>query len=270
MGGSQNDLFTFADFASVSGTVSGGAGYNTINLTDRTDSITINLETGSDPIFGGFFLWKSLVANTANSNSSVGADAANTWTISDANAGDINGLSFSGFVNLTGGTGDDSFVFQPTGSIEGIVDGGLGTNTLDYSNQTTGIAVNLQTSTVTVIPTGFSNIDKIIGSGVGDDVLVGSDTDTVWNINNNAGDAGTLTYGSAREEPVLHLRRPRQRAGQLPAHRLERRAREHPAQLAGDVAQGRCRDRHQPVPGNYLDSGTGDRFRVTPLFLHAL
>ena len=65
--------------------------------------------------------------------------------------------------NLVGGTDDDVFAFLDGGFVEGSVIGGLGNNTLDYFNLTTGVEVNLQGNTGTAIAVGFDQIQTIFG-----------------------------------------------------------------------------------------------------------
>src|SRR5262249_20225202 len=53
-----------------------------------------------------------------------------TWYITGPNAGNVDGVTFTGFQNLTGGSGNDTFVFSNGQSVTGTIDGGGGTNTL--------------------------------------------------------------------------------------------------------------------------------------------
>ena len=76
----------------------------------------------------------------------VGPDADTTWTVSGTNAGTLGGpisFAFANVENLTGGGGTDTFAFTPAGSVAGMIDGGGGTNTLDYSAFTTPVHTNL-------------------------------------------------------------------------------------------------------------------------------
>ena len=76
----------------------------------------------------------------------IGPNADATWTITGANAGQLGGpiaFGFANVENLTGGSGNDMFAFAPAGSVVGMIDGGGGTNGLDYSAFTTPIQANL-------------------------------------------------------------------------------------------------------------------------------
>lgn len=62
-----------------------------------------------------------------------GPDLANIWDLTGNNIGVLNGaVSFSSFANLTGATFSDVFDFTDGASVDGIIDGGNGFDTLDY------------------------------------------------------------------------------------------------------------------------------------------
>jgi hypothetical protein len=102
--------------------------------------------------------------------------------LTGSNSGDVNGVSFSSFENLQGGTGDDQFVFFPGGGVSGNVDGGGGSNTLDYHNLSTNVTIGLGGNTATGIGGTFSNISGFIG-GSGSNTVVGPDSGATWTIN---------------------------------------------------------------------------------------
>src|SRR5574337_1416614 len=63
-----------------------------------------------------------------------------------ANTGTVTGVggTFSNIENLTGGTGNDDFLFSNGATVSGTVDGGAGgTNTLDFTAYSTAVAVTL-------------------------------------------------------------------------------------------------------------------------------
>jgi Ca2+-binding RTX toxin-like protein len=77
-------------------------------------------------------------------------------------------------VAVHGGLRDKTFALLP-GALPGVslsIDGGGGSNTLDYSGWTGDIAVNLQQGTATGVDGGISNIRNVTGS-IGNDLLVG-------------------------------------------------------------------------------------------------
>src|SRR5262249_45759723 len=137
------------------GVLNGDGSPAVLDLSALTTPTTVNL-----PYFSGnVYNWGSVpgVVKTfasmtsvvgARGDTLVGGNAANTWSVTGKNAGQVGGVAFSGFANLTGGSQADTFKFASGGSVAGKVDGGAGTNTLDYSGDG-GVAatVNLASDT---------------------------------------------------------------------------------------------------------------------------
>jgi hypothetical protein len=88
-------------------------------------------------------------------------------------------LGATSTVNLIGGLGNDTFSMLGTGfGANFSVDGGRGTNTLDYSGASglagpNGVYVNLQTGEASGLVNGISRIQNVNGSPL-DDILVGN------------------------------------------------------------------------------------------------
>ena len=128
------------------------AGLTTIYGSAAADSLAI---TGTNPFTAtlngtaiGPIAAQGGVAfdGAGGSDTLIGPDGDSTWTITGANAGTLGGaipLSFANVENLTGGAGNDTFAFAPAGNVAGMIDGGGGTNALDYSAFTTPIHANL-------------------------------------------------------------------------------------------------------------------------------
>src|SRR5262249_4411402 len=121
-------------------------------------------------------------AHGAN-NRLTGPNQPNTWSITGVDSGKLDQqnnftpLAFNGIQNLTGGSGSDDFVFQKSGSLSGTVDGGGGSNSLDYSALTTGVMVDLPLGQATGT-LGVKNIQKVTG-GSGTNILVGAGNNVV-------------------------------------------------------------------------------------------
>src|SRR5262249_4137122 len=91
-----------------------------------------------------------VVDGGTGSDTLTGPNVASTWNITGTNTGNIPGAvsSFSSVENLTGGSANDTFVFTANGvGVAGVIDGGGGTNALDYSAFTTAVAANLRLRT---------------------------------------------------------------------------------------------------------------------------
>ena len=122
----------------------------------------------------------------------VGPDADTVWDVTGSDSGTITsgGLSmdFEGFGSLTGQSHDDRFVMHDGGELSGTVDGGGQQvdgdgDTLDYSNYTTDVTVNLLTGAVEKIDslaagTVGSSIENVFG-GSGNDTITGDEDDNI-------------------------------------------------------------------------------------------
>lgn len=198
-GGASSDTFVFVPGGIQSGNVSGGLGNNSIDYSQLNVGIGTNLQFSSSTAIGGKFSQiGSIIGSSATTDLLTGANDSSTWTINGSNAGTYQtstyGIRFSGYENLLGGSNIDAFRFAPSGSMTGQVNGGLGQNTLDYSQTSDGITFNLQTRTATAIGSGFLNIQNLVGSSstipAKFDNLIGADVNSNWNI--TAGNSGNI------------------------------------------------------------------------------
>jgi hypothetical protein len=161
----------------------GGTGV--MDLSQYGSSVTVNLPVsykqaspgGTVPGLCAAFLGISQIigagpaASGSVSDTLTGPAAANTWSLTGTNSGQMGGVTFSGFTNLTGGSQADTFQFASGGSETGTVDGGGGTNTFDYSayNGTVKVVLPLGKATGTG---GVKNVQNVTG-GNGNNLLVG-------------------------------------------------------------------------------------------------
>ncbi|MFN9446209.1 MAG: hypothetical protein ACK57Y_09265, partial [Pirellulaceae bacterium] len=122
----------------------------------------------------------------------VGGDGANEWQVNGTNSGSLNGLLvFTSIASLTGGSSTDRFVIRPSGSVTGVIDGGLdlaqtpggdpAIDSIDYSLYGSEVEVNLSAESATGI-TGFDRIDLFVGSN-----------SAVWDTLRGAGEAEETT-----------------------------------------------------------------------------
>ncbi|MGC2061870.1 MAG: hypothetical protein WA610_02760 [Thermodesulfovibrionales bacterium] len=139
-GGNGNDTFLVpaSNVNSPFPAIDGGDGSNTIDMTAALalPSVrTVDLAAGTiaELTSGG----TSRVIATSFANIDVfkgngqvdvlrGPDATNTWSIDGITAGSLTGgLSLSGFPNIVGGTGHDTFTVVPSATSTITIDGGL-------------------------------------------------------------------------------------------------------------------------------------------------
>jgi hypothetical protein len=183
---SGTDVFHLLGNASETAIGNPGSGATPVlDLSGYTPGAVVKLpgptawgSVGTDTGFNGI----KQIIGTAGSDTLVGPEYATTWVLSGTNAGRVVGaayyaqvfvadVAFTSFENLRGGSAADTFAFQPGGGVSGRIDGGGGTNTLDYSAYVGDIVVDLARGTANGTG-GVAGIANVTGSQ-GNDILVG-------------------------------------------------------------------------------------------------
>ena len=140
VGGTSTDAFAFHSGSSVAGTINGGTRHNTLDYSGNGGSaIAVNLHTEAATAFkggapGGFSNIGVLVGSSAATDTLIGANTANTWTISAADTCTVSTFAFSSIEKLVGGTGTDNFNLTTAASAEVSIAGGGGTEHLTGGN----------------------------------------------------------------------------------------------------------------------------------------
>jgi hypothetical protein len=164
----------------------------TANTIARSDSGLIRYSGVGDVVLNGgsgddTFIVQSTAPGTSitlngdsGTNTLVGSHVANIWSILGRNTGTLGGallpgpVTFLSIQNLIGGEGTDLFRLSDGQGVDGIIDGGGGANTLDYSAYTGNVVVNLQLDSATGVGGGIANIQNVTGGGgPGYNILVG-------------------------------------------------------------------------------------------------
>jgi hypothetical protein len=189
---------------SISG---GGIGHWTVDGTGTGNTFAINGSglaaalvggTGGDTftiaagvVFDGTIKGSGTDTLVNNSNSGT----ANTWVFTGADAGTVNGATFSGIANLSGGAGNDNFAFRPGANLSGRINGNGGSDTLNWSAYGSAVTVNVASGTATAIG-GFSSITSLVGSSAAT-TLIGPNSPESWAITGtDAGMVGGFTFAS--------------------------------------------------------------------------
>ncbi|QDV16090.1 Extracellular serine protease precursor [Gimesia panareensis] len=226
-GNSGNDVFAFADGASLTGTIDGQAGADQIDYSALTTSIDVVLTANGSydgfqgteaTISGGFDNINNVAAGSGTADKLTGQNAAATWSIQPASIyGSGNSLSFSSFetlqggsdvdqfningshtLDLLGGLGNDVFSFNNNiSTLNGLIDGQGGSDHLNLVNYSADLNVTLSglgstdgfDGTESAKSVDFANIDQLTG-GSGTNSLTGIDSAATWTLN------GTNTYVS--------------------------------------------------------------------------
>jgi hypothetical protein len=153
------------------------------------DSLTLDLSLGA-------FANAIQFDGGAGTNTLFGPNQVNVWNITAANAGNIPSLiTFTNVQNLTGGPDRDVFSFKNPITMSGRLDGGAGSNWLDYSALAFKVYVNLATGGASRVSGGVRNINNALGSAVGGDQLFGNATGGVL-LGHGAGNV--INAGSGR------------------------------------------------------------------------
>jgi hypothetical protein len=206
VGGAMDDSFVFGPGGRISGTIDGGGGTNALDYSaDGGTGASVNLKTRAASrvnggAAGGFKHILHMAGSTGSGDLLTGPDAQSTWFLTGPNIGFVGGFTFTGVESLIGGSQNDVFRFRPGGSLQGFIDGGGGSNALDYSADG-GVAatVNLQTHAASRLAGGrsggFTHMHGMVGSTAATDRLIGLNGDTIWQIlGNNAGMAGPIAF----------------------------------------------------------------------------
>ena len=174
-----NDRFVFADGAHLTGTLNGESGLDTLDLSAFSSPVSVTLSGaggGTSTAITGTFTGLEAALGGCASNLLTGPDSGATFTISGTNAGNVSEFNFSAFQNLKGGAGHDIFVFGTGGSLDGNIDGGPGSNGINYSADASPATVDLQTGQATGLGGSFTNIQSFTGNTGA--TLVGPDSDS--------------------------------------------------------------------------------------------
>jgi len=150
-----------------------------------------------------------LEGSSSNGDQINGPSAGAVFSFSGADEFTVSSTAVSGFENVVGGAGNDTFTFNPLSSLSGTLDGGGGSNELDYASFGAAISVNYQNNSATAITNvaanGFSNITKFAGNGL-NAAFIGLTADTNYTITGEndftfasvtVTDFGNLTGGAA-------------------------------------------------------------------------
>ncbi|MEQ8854305.1 LamG-like jellyroll fold domain-containing protein [Gimesia sp.] len=234
-GNSGNDVFAFADGATLTGTIDGQAGADQIDFSALTSSIDVVLVANGTfdgfqgteaSISGGFDNINNITAGSGTADKLTGQNAAATWSIQPASVyGSGTSLSFSSFetlqggndvdqfningshtLDLLGGQGADVFRFSNNGStLNGTIDGEAGEDHLNLDNYSSDLNVTLSAlggidgfaGSESAKSVSFANIDVLTG-GSGSNTLTGIDSAATWTLNgvNIYNSTNTLTFSN--------------------------------------------------------------------------
>ncbi|WP_157976415.1 filamentous hemagglutinin N-terminal domain-containing protein [Parahaliea mediterranea] len=204
-GTAGDNVFTFAPGGSISGTVAGLAGNDTLA---GANSYTITSANGGSSSVGAFTDIENLHGSagddtftlqggsfTGNLVGLAGTDTlagVSDVTVSAANAGTDGSIVFSEMESITGTPGDDLFTFLAGGSLSGLIDGLLGDDTLAGGSVYEITGVNR--GTANLLGAGFENVENLSGT-TGNDTFTFLTSDRLSGVVDGvSGDADTIRF----------------------------------------------------------------------------
>ena len=183
-------LFRFAAGGAVTGTISAANG--TLDYSAGiTGPVAVDLTAQTGTGIGGTWNGITTVSGSGSADTMGGTNA--TYSLTAANAGSSNGVSWTSFENLHD-TAAGTFRFGATGAVAGDIAATNGT--LDYSAGITGpVTVDLTAQTGTGIGGTWHGITTVTGSGGSSDSLTGSNQ--TYNLTGvDAGNNGSVRWTS--------------------------------------------------------------------------
>jgi len=197
IGGSGNNTFVFEDGADFAGFIDGGAGgANVLDYSAYTTAVTVDLAGGTATGTTGIDHIHTIVGGSGDDtltgddeiNTIIGGDGADTIT-----GGGGNDL-------LAGGVGDDTYIMTNDGTDTITELAGEGTDTLDYSDWGTALTMDFGAGTAPGTD-GVSNIERVVGTNLGDTMAGTTGDDTFVFLND--WDTDTVTDPSAVDSDTL-------------------------------------------------------------------
>jgi hypothetical protein len=184
--------------------VVGLGGTNTLDLSSVTTAQTIigQLNGNVGPsIAPGANITNLIGTNSAGLDRFVGADQANVWNVTGANAGTYTSgafptVNFTSVEWIVGGASNDTVNMQTGGSLNGSVDGGVGSDTLSYAGRTTPVTLSIAPATATSVGSQWLGFETIVG-GSSTNTLTASNVANTWTLTGpNTGTLNALTFQS--------------------------------------------------------------------------
>ena len=169
VGGPGNGTtFTGTLTASSASVIVGTSGDDTITGSGSADTICPG--DGNDTIDGG--TGTDTIAFTTNSDTS-GITISITGSSSGSITTSTGTSTFTRAESFVGTQYNDTFTMGASGSLTGTVNGGSGSDTIDYSSRTSALSLNMYTGVLTSISGAVSNIENLT-AGSGSDTIIGN------------------------------------------------------------------------------------------------
>ena len=173
LGGAGNDTFdlwSHSPGTSYNNYIDGGGGANTLDYSQSPGPVNVSLVTGiTSDYYGGHDYFSNI--------QQVDGSAFNDFLVAGSATAVLNGEA--GNNTLVGGSGNDTFELWSHGSgtdYSDYIQGGIGANTLDYSQSPGSINVNMATGNTSNYYGGndyFGGIQDVVGTAFNDTLQAG-------------------------------------------------------------------------------------------------
>ncbi|MEZ6031499.1 MAG: hypothetical protein R3C17_00220 [Planctomycetaceae bacterium] len=155
-----------------------------------------------------FLSFEQIIGGTEK-DTLLGADVSQIWNVTGSGRGKVGAFDFDGIENLVGGSLDDQFEMAPTAVVAGRIDGGGGTDVLNYQMWTSLVFVEQRSPApgssafgaggirASGMGDGFSGIESIIAGEGSQDTLTGQNDFLINGLNSgtvNADKTYALNY----------------------------------------------------------------------------
>lgn len=187
-GSSAADNVAFINSAAnLTGHIDLAEGSDSLDLTAANRGITVQLNSSRVGLPSGVLSVdniESINGAAGQQNRLISDNFANTWTLNNINAGQISSsekspVLFYEFANLNGGSNDDTFNFEASGNVTGLLNGGghIARDLVDLSKSSIADVVIATPSDVA----GFTNVEKYIGNNI-DSSITAANVDNNWSL----------------------------------------------------------------------------------------
>ena len=188
-GGLGNDTFDEGAADSGSDTFTGGGGVDIVSYANRTNAVTVTMDSGADDGETGE---ADDVSNVTGVTGGAGDDSLTGGPNADVISGGPGDDTITGGAEadtLNGDAGDDVFLEGSAASGSDVFYGGAGTDTVSYTSRTNAVTVTIE-NTANDGESGEADnvrndVENIVG-GAGNDTITGSSSANV--IDGGAGD----------------------------------------------------------------------------------
>ncbi len=190
VGGTQADSFLVGPLAQFS-SVDAGAGSDTVDFSTFNAVVNLSMATQSISAVGRITSVERIIGSSRQ-DAITGANSPNTWEITGASTGSINGLNFESFEILRGGSNADQFNFGPSGSILQIAAGG-GADTLRAADKNNSWRITGSARGTLNTTTNFTDVEHLVGGSLDDSVEMTTAGRVTGSLTGGAG-TNSLSY----------------------------------------------------------------------------